>query len=316
MSNSSFAGIDVSSLAFDLHLRPLGFAQRFSTDADGRAALLRVLKRHAPQCIVLEATGGFEKRLTAELGAAGLPVVVVNPRQVRDFARATGQLAKTDAIDAEVLSLFAERVQPAIRPLPSEAQRHFSALLERRRQLIDMRTAEQNRLSQALSKRVALSIDALIKTLARELENLDKDLDETVQSSPLWREKEDLLQSIPGVGPVVSRTLLAQLPELGCASRQQIAALVGLAPYARESGTMRGSRRICGGRSGVRATLYMAALVAKKHNPVLKKSYESLLSRGKKPKQALTALMRKLLVIMNSMLKTKTPWEDKLAVQP
>jgi len=179
-----------------------------------------------------------------------------------------------------------------------------------------MRTAEQNRLSQALSKRVDLSIDALIKTLARELENLDKDLDETVQSSPLWREKEDLLQSIPGVGPVVSRTLLAQLPELGHASRQQIAALVGLAPYARESGTMRGTRRICGGRSGVRATLYMAALVAKKHNPVLKKSYESLLSRGKKPKQALTALMRKLLVIMNSMLKTMKPWEDKLALQP
>jgi transposase len=259
--------------------------------------------------IVMEATGSMERQVSAALGGAGLPVVVVNPRQVRDFAKATGQLAKTDSIDALVLARFAEAVRPAVRPLPDEVTLELRALTSRRRQITEMIVAERNRIANA-SQAVRKRIDAHIRWLEAELERADKDLDQSIRQSPIWRENEDLLRSVPSIGPVVSRTLLAELAELGKLNRKQIAALVGIAPFNRDSGTFRGRRGIWGGRATVRAALYMAALVASRRNSVIRAFYKRLRDGGKAPKVALVACMRKLLTILNAMIKHKTRWSE------
>ncbi len=241
------------------------------------------------------------------LAAAGLPVVVINPRQVRDFAKATGRLAKTDAIDAQVLAQFAEAVRPTVRPMPDAHTQALAALMTRRRQVLDMLTAETNRLGSA-PRRIRREIQTHIRWLERQVAKLDDELRQAIHSSPVWREKDDLLQSMPGVGPVLATTLLASVPELGTLNRRQIAALVGVAPVNRDSGTLRGKRMVWGGRAAVRAVLYMGALVAARHNPVLKAFYQRLRQAGKTSKVALTACMRKLLTMLNAMLKHRTPW--------
>lgn len=302
-----FAGIDVSKAVLDVALRPTG--ERFSAANDdvGIRSVLERLRSHPSVLVVLEATGGFENALVAALGTADVSVVVANPRQIRDFARATGQLAKTDRIDAEILALFAERVRPEPRPLPDEAAQALDALLTRRRQLLEMLIAERNRLLLARPP-VRKSISEHIRWLERQLSGVDRDLERSVQQSPLWRAKEDLLRSVPGIGPVVSRTLLGELPELGRLSHKQIAALVGVAPLARDSGTLHGKRIVWGGRAPVRSALYMGALVASRHNPVIRTFYQRLRAAGKPRKVALTACMRKLLVILNAMARDNAPW--------
>ncbi len=262
-----------------------------------------------PAAIVLEATGGLELPLVSALVAASLPVHVVNPRQVREFARATGRLAKTDALDAQILAQFAEVLRPAPRPLPDEATQALSALVTRRRQLIEMLTAEKNRRSRA-PKRLRERIEIHIDWLTQELTGVDRELTTAIRQSPVWREQDDLLRSLPGVGPVLSRTMLAELPELGTLSPKQLAALVGVAPHNRDSGTLRGKRTIWGGRTVVRTVLYMAALVATKWNPIIKTFYERLVAAGKAKKVALVACMHKLLTIMNAMVKQRTPWRQ------
>jgi transposase len=278
-------------------------------DARGHAALVASLRQIAPRLIVLEATGSLHRLLVAALAAAGLPVVVVNPRQVRDFARAMGVLAK---IDATVLARFGEKVNPEIRSLPGAESSALIDLLARRHQLVELRTAESNRLGQATSSRIKASIRAVLATIERQIASIDDDLDDRITRSPAWKEKEDLLTSVPGVGPLTARTLLACLPELGTISRQAIAALVGVAPFNRDSGSMRGKRAIWGGRGAVRSALYMAALVASRYNPIVKGYYAKLLAAGKPKKLALVACMRKLLVMLNAMLRTRTPWRNGL----
>jgi transposase len=261
--------------------------------------------------IVLEATGGYELLAVAALVAAALPVVVANPRQVRDFARGTGQLAKTDRLDADILATFADRVRPAVRPLPDAEAQELDALLTRRRQLLEMLGAERNRLGQVFGKGkrpVKKSLTAHIAYLERELKSTDHDLGDLVRSSPAWREREDLLRSVPGVGPVLSRTLLADLPELGRLSRREIAKLVGVAPLSRDSGTLRGRRFVQGGRASVRAVLYMGALVATRRNATIGAFYRRLVAAGKPKKLALVACMRKLLTILNTMARTRQRW--------
>jgi transposase len=259
---------------------------------------------------VLEATGIYQRAAVAALSVAGLPVAVVNPRQARDFAKATGQLAKTDALDARALAHFAEAVRPMPRPLPDTQADELRALLARRRQLVTMRTAEQNRLGSALP-RLQPDIQAHIAWLNTRLTTLDDDLDTTLRASPVWQEREELLRSVPGIGPVCARTLLLDLPELGTLSRQRLAALVGVAPLNRDSGTLRGSRTTWGGRAHVRATLYMSTLVAVRYNPLLKAFYERLRAAGKAAKVALTACMRKLLTILNAMMKHHASWQPE-----
>lgn len=258
-------------------------------------------------CVVLEATGGYERTCAAALATAGLPVALVNPRQVRAFAKATGQRAKTDRLDAAVLALFAERVRPPVRPLPDDAQADLAALLLRRRQLTEMLVAEKHRVPLARTM-VRPSLEKHIAYLERELRDADSDLGAAVEASPLWRAQEDLLRSVPGIGPVASRTLLAELPELGQLSRRAIAALVGVAPVAHDSGAMRGKRAIAGGRAAVRTVLYMATLVATRCNPVIHAHYQHLLAAGKAKKVALVACMRKLLTILNAMLRDQRRW--------
>jgi transposase len=258
--------------------------------------------------VVLEATGGLECPLVAALAAAHLPVVVVNPRQVRDFARATGRLAKTDAIDARVLAQFGEAVEPQPRPLPDQATQELAALVTRRRQLVQMLTAEKNRLRIA-ARPVRRDIQQHIRWLERRLDDLDGDLRKTIQSSPLWRDRDQVLQSAPGVGFVSSSTLLANLPELGRLNHKEIAALVGVAPLNRDSGAFRGRRTVWGGRADVRAVLYMATLVASRRNPVVKAFYDRLVAAGKPKKVALTASMRKLLTILNAMVRSHASWQ-------
>jgi transposase len=257
---------------------------------------------------VFEATGKLESLAVAELTAAGLPVVVVNPRQVRDFAKALGRLAKTDRIDAAVLAMFASRIQPEVRPLPDEKAREFQEKLSRRRQLVQMQTAERNRLQAALAKSVRASIQTVLDLLQRQLTELEDDLEQTVRNSPVWCEKEELLLSVPAIGKHTARNLLANLPELGQCSRQRISRLVGLAPINRDSGQMRGYRAIGGGRAHVRQALYMAALVATKWNPLIAQHYQKLLAAGKRKKVALVACMRKLLVVLNAILRDHKPW--------
>jgi len=305
-----FVGVDVAKATLDVAVRPTSERWSVANDEPGIQSLVARLRPPGAVLVVLEATGGFEHAVAAALGAAGLGVVVANPRQVRAFARATGQLAKTDAIDAQILALFAERVRPTPRPLPDEAAQVLDALLTRRRQLIEMLVAEKNRLS-ASRRPVRHGITQHIRWLERQLGNVDHELEGAVQASPLWRAQDDLLQSVPGVGPVLSRTLLAELPELGALSRKQIAALVGVAPLARDSGTLRGRRTVWGGRAPVRAVLYMAAVAAARCNPVIRAFYRRLRAAGKPAKVALTACMRKLLTILNAMVRTQTPWRPR-----
>jgi transposase len=288
-----------------------------ANDEAGMRSLVERLTALRPELIVLEATGGYELLGVAALVAAGLPVVVVNPRQVRDFAKATGQLAKTDLLDADILALFAERVRPAIRPLPDAEAHELDALLTRRRQLLEMLQAERNRLGQVFSggKPVTKSLTAPIAFLERELKKTDTELGDQVRRSPAWREKDELLQSVPGIGRVVSFTLLAELPELGRLSHREIAKLVGVAPLSRDSGTLRGRRFVHGGRASVRAVLYMGALVATQRNTLIRAFYQRLLRAGKPNKLALVACMRKLLTILNTMARTQRPWSPALPAE-
>lgn len=303
----SFIGIDVAKIQLEFAHRPSGATGRVPNDESGIAALVAQCQAAGAILIVCEATGGYEAALVAALATASLPVVIANPRQVRDFAKATGQLAKTDAIDAQILALFAERVRPEPRVLPDAAAQALTAFLTRRRQLVEMLVAERNRLLIA-APAVRRDLQQHIRFLERRLREADDDLHTAVKSSPVWRVRDDLLQSVPGVGRVVSLTLLAELPELGRLSHKQIAALVGVAPLNRDSGTLRGKRLVYGGRAPVRAVLYMAALVASRRNPVIRAFYERLRAAGKPAKLALTACMRKLLTILNAMARSGTPW--------
>lgn len=302
-----YIGIDVSKALLDVHVRPDDESFSVANDPSGIQELVAELRKRSPALIVLEATGSLEAHTTAALGLNKLPVVVVNPRQVRDFARATGELAKTDRIDAAILSLFAERIRPEARPLPDEASRDFEARLTRRRQVLEMLIAEKQRLSTARPA-VTKQIQAHIKYLERQLSDTDSDLKQTVEKSPIWRAKDNLLRSVKGVGPVLSITLLAELPELGELNRKQIAKLVGVAPLARDSGKMRGKRRIWGGRPQVRSVLYMATLAAIRSNPAIRSYYRRLVDQGKPKKVAITASMRKLLITLNAILRTGQPW--------
>jgi transposase len=312
MNTACFVGIDISKDHLDLHARPDGSTARFTNDADGIAALVTRVAQLKPQRIVLEATGGFETSLAAALAGVGLPVVIVNPRQVRDFAKAAGKLAKTDAIDAAVLAHFAEAIRPEVRPLPDADARALAALVDRRRQLLEMRTAEKNRLALA-SPRVATSLRAHIAWLSKQLDQVDKELGELIEASPLWCAKDDLLQGVPGIGPVVSRVLVSELPELGTLSAKRIASLVGVAPMSRDSGRMSGTRSITGGRAGVRSGLYMAILTAVRYNEPIRKFYQKLRAAGKAIKVAQVAAMRKLLVILNAMIRDNRPWDPNFA---
>ena len=303
-----FVGIDVAKAQLDIAVRPSGERWAVPNDADGVVTLVERLQPLHPTLIVLEATGGLERVATAVLAMAGLPIVVVNPRQARDFARATGQLAKTDALDARALAHFADVIRPTPRPLPDAQTQELRALLGRRQQLIGMRTAEQNRLA-GTGGRLAQDIEAHIAWLNARIATLDDDLETMLRASPLWRENDDLLQSVPGIGPICARTLLLELPELGTLTRQQIAALVGVAPLNCDSGTLRGRRIIWGGRAHVRTVLYMGTLVAARFNPQIKAFYQRLLAAGKSKKVALTACMHKLLTILNAMLKHRTSWQ-------
>jgi transposase len=309
----SFIGIDVAKAQLEFAVRPSGETGTVPNDDAGIRALVSQCQELAPTLLVLEATGGYEAAIVAALAAVALPVVVANPRQVRDFAKATGQLAKTDALDAEVLALFAERVQPAPRPLPDETVQALDALLTRRRQLLGMLTAERNRLLVA-APAVRRDLQQHIRFLERRVREADGELQAAVKASPAWRVRDDLLQSVPGVGRVVSLTLLAELPELGRLSHKEIAALVGVAPLARDSGTLRGKRLVYGGRAPVRAALYMAALVASRRNAVIRGFYQRLRTAGKPAKVALTACMRKLLTILNAMARSGTPWQPERAL--
>ena len=304
-----YVGIDVAKDRLDVHLRPSGEAFAVARDGKGLEELTARLGGLGVALVVLEATGGFEVTVAAALCAAGLPLAVVNPRQVRDFARATGRLAKTDALDAAAIAHFAEAVHPEPRPVPDEQARALGELVTRRRQIVEMMTAERNRRQRLTSRRMVKSVDRLLKALQRELSDLETDLDDTIRKTPAWRQAEDLLKTVPGIGDVTARTLIADLPELGTFSRRRIAALVGVAPFNRDSGTMRGRRTVWGGRASVRATLYMAALVASRHNPVLKTFYHRLIDAGKPKKLALTALMQKLLTILNAILRDRKPWK-------
>ena len=304
-----FIGIDVAKDRLDVHVRPSGEAFAVARDGEGLASLVDRLRTVAPRLIVSEATGGFEQVVAGALGAAGLPIVVVNPRQIRDFARALGRLAKTDRIDAETIALFAERVQPELRPLPDAEARLLGELVARRRQVIEMIVAEGNRARLLESRRLKKRIERHRSALQDELSKIDSEIDDTIRGTPIWRENEDLLKSVPGVGNTLARTLLAELPELGSLGRKQIAALVGVAPFNRDSGTLRGKRTVWGGRAPVRAGLYMAALVASRHNPLIARFYRRLLAAGKPKKLALTACMRKLLTILNAIVRDRRPWQ-------
>lgn len=307
-----FVGIDVAKEDLVIALRPNNEHWTVTNDERGVRELVTRLAELKPELIALEATGGLELLATSELAAAHLPVVVVNPRQIRHYAKATGELSKTDRIDARIISLFAERVRPEVRALPDEEARELDSLLARRRQLLEMLQAERNRLGQLQffsgKQQVRRSIKKHISFLERELRVAESDLGDAVRKSPVWREKDDLLQSVPGVGRVLSFTLLSDLPELGRLSRREIAKLVGVAPLSRDSGTLRGHRFIQGGRASVRAALYMGALVATRHNPVISAFYQRLLEAGKPKKLALTACMRKLLTILNTMVRTGERW--------
>ncbi len=304
-----YVGIDVAKARLDVAIRPSGDRREIPNGEAGIAELVKEMQQLNPAALVLEASGGLELPLAA-LAAASLPVVVVNPRQARDFAKATGKLAKTDSLDAAVLAHFAEALRPTVRTLPDAETRLLNSLVARRQQVMAMLVAERNRLSSAVIT-VRPRIEAHIAWLKQELDDLDQTLRRTLRQSPLWREKDDLLRSVPGVGDQTSATLLACLPELGALDRRQIAALVGVAPFNRDSGALRGKRTVWGGRARVRTSLYMAAMVASRFNPVIRDFYQRLLAVGKPRKLALTACMRKLLIILNSMLKHGSSWQEQ-----
>jgi transposase len=307
-SEDPYVGIDVSKDQLDIAVRPTGETWSMANDAPGIIEVVQRLAQLHPKLGVLAATGGFQMPVAGALASAGLPLSMVNPRQVRDFARATGKLAKTDQLDAQVLAHFAEAVRPTPYPLPDAQTQELTALLTRRHQVVEMLTAEKNRLGVTRSEAVRQRVQDHIRWLEQELADLDDDLDHTLRESSLWREKDNLLRSVPGIGRVVSITLLADLPELGALSRYRIAALVGVAPLNRDSGRFRGTRTVWGGRARVRAALYMAALTASRYNPIIKAFYHRLCAAGKARKVALTACMRKLLIILNSMVKHQQTW--------
>lgn len=302
-----FVGIDVSKEHLDVSVRPSGERRRFSRSTDIFETTVFV-KSLGARLVVLEATGGYEASIAAALAADGVPVAVVNPRQVRDFAKATGRLAKTDAIDADAIAHFGEAIGPAVTPMPDEQTRELQALVTRRRQLVEMVAMEKNRLAEAPPGATRKDVQSHIDWLNKRIKELDGDISTKIRNSPVWREKEDLLRSVPGFGRVVSSLLLVALPELGTLDRRRIAALVGVAPLNQDSGTLRGKRRIWGGRADVRTVLYMAAMTAVRCNPVIRAFYARLLSHGKAKKAALVACARKLLVQANAILRDKTRW--------
>ena len=313
MTSATFVGIDVAKAALDLAERPAGTHERYENDEAGIARIVARLQAQPPTLIVLEATGGLEVPLAAALAATGLAVAVVNPRQARDFAKAVGQLAKTDALDAQLLARFAEVVRPEPRPLPDAEAQNLSALVARRQQVIAMLVAEQQRLPTTLAA-LRPRVEAHIAWLRQERDELGRELRRQIRASPAWREDDDLLQSVPGIGPVLATTLIAELPELGHLNRKQIAALVGVAPLNCESGILRGRRIIWGGRARVRAALWMGTLVAVQRNPAIRTFYQRLVAAGRPKKLALTAAMHKLLLVLNALLRQRTPWHD--SVQP
>ena len=303
-------GIDVSKDRLDVAVRPTGEVFVVGRDAEGLDSLIARLLPLAPAAIAVEATGGYETVVAASLAAAGLAVVVVNPAQIRAFAQALGRRAKTDPIDAGVIAHFAEATKPAIRPLPDEETRLLADLVARRRQIIAMIGAERQRQKRLPNKRLQKSIARLLAALQKELSSLESDIDETVRGSPAWRAKEDLLASVPGIGKVIARTLIAELPELGSLDRRQVAALVGLAPWTRQSGRWKGKSFIGGGRADVRTALFLGAMVAARHNPELKAFRDRLVAAGKPKLVALVATARKLLTILNAILRDRTPWQS------
>ncbi|MZH41540.1 MAG: IS110 family transposase [Nitrospinae bacterium] len=307
--NEHFIGIDISKDYLDIASSATQKTWRTSNDEAGIAGLIKRLS--TPTLIVLEATGGLETPLVLALVANQLPVTVVNPRQVRDFAKATGQLAKTDTLDAKVLARFAAAVRPEMRQIKDQETRELAALVTRRRQLVEMLSTEKTRLKQ-VSKPIRKNVETHIAWLKNQIREMDQDLSKTLKRSSVWRENDQIIQSVPGAGQVLSINLLANVPELGTLNRRQIAALIGLAPLNRDSGTFRGRRCIWGGRAGVRSTLYMAAVTAMQYNPVIRSFYQRLTEKGKPFKVAITACMRKLLTIINTMIKTKTRWNEKL----
>lgn len=313
MSRDRCVGIDVAKEWLDVAVRPSGESVREVYDSQGMERLVKRLRRAKPTRIVLEATGGLEVPLVAQLSLAGLPVVVVNPRQVRDFAKATGELAKTDRLDAGILAHFAEAIRPQVRPLPDEMGRALTELINRRRQVVDMSVAEQHRLQRTATSAVRRRVEAHLGFLRRELDDLDAELKTCIEQSPAWQADAELLQTAPGIGPTTAANLLAQVPELGKVPGRKISKLVGVAPLADDSGTRHGHRRIWGGHARIRTTLYMATLVAVRYNPPIREVYERLTSAGKPKKVALVACMRKLLVILNAMLRDRTTWDAALA---
>jgi transposase len=306
-------GVDVSKLSLDVGVRPTGEQKRFSNDEAGIEALVAFCRGLAPMRVLLEATGGYEMKLLAALVAAKLPGLSVNPRQVRNFARANNRHAKTDGIDADVLAHFAEAIKPALREVPDEQTRELAELVQRRRQLIDMRTAEKNRLEHATPK-VRQGIAKHIAWLDKRIADVDDETKKRVRSSPAWREKEELLKTTMGVGDTTALTLVAMVPELGRLKGKQIASLVGVAPFNRDSGLMKGRRTIYGGRAPVRTVLYMATLTAVRSNPAIKAFYERLIAKGKPSKVALVACMRKLLITLNAMCRDRKEWMSHVPI--
>jgi transposase len=303
-------GIDVSKDRLDVAVRPTGEVFVVARDAEGLDSLIARLLPLAPAAIAVEATGGYETVVAASLAAAGLAVVVVNPAQIRAFAQALGRRAKTDPIDAGVIAHFVEATKPAIRPLPDQETRLLADLVARRRQIVAMIGAERQRQKRLPAKRLQKSIARLLAALQKELSSLESDIGETVRGSPAWREKEDLLASVPGIGKIIARTLIAELPELGSLDRRKIAALVGLAPWTRQSGQWKGKSFIGGGRADVRTALFLGAMVAARHNPELKAFRDRLVAAGKPKLVALVATARKLLTILNAILRDRTPWQS------
>ena len=304
-----FVGIDVSKDRLDVHVRPSGESFVVGRHGEGLATLVERLQALAPDLVVMEATGGYETVVASAVGAAHLPLAVVNPRQIRDFARATGKLAKTDRLDAAAIAHFAEAVRPPARPIADAEAQLLGELVARRRQVIEMIVAERNRRRMATQRRVVRAIERHLALLQSELSELEQDIDGAIRKSPAWQADADLLTSVPGIGKATLRTLIAELPELGRLTRRKIAALVGVAPINRDSGMRRGRRTIAGGRPAVRTALYMAALVASRRNPVIAPYYDKLRAAGKTGEQALVACMRKLVVILNAILRDRKPWQ-------
>ena len=305
----TYVGIDVSKDRLDVHVLPQD--ETFSVERNGKGLgeLVERLKPFAPDLVAVEATGGFETTTAAAVAGASLPLVVINPAQIRHYAQALGKRAKTDAIDAKVIARFAADVKPDVRPMADEAARFLSDLITRRRQIVEMLQAERQREKRVTVRRLRKSIERLVRALEKELAELDSDIDDTLRASPAWREKEDLLASVPGVGPQTARTLIADLPELGTLDRKKIASLAGLAPYTRQSGKWKGKSMIGGGRKAVRCALFMAAMVAARHNPVLKRFRDRLVAAGKPKMVAIIAVARKLLTILNAIIRDNKPWQ-------